>query len=736
MRLALSSGLLLLASSIVLDAAADDVVFDIPDTADFVVNEHGLTGTGQPLNVERFRIDVASGNILLNGDSFIRTFGGLFVGLGAGDALTTGLSNTAFGSDALGSNTGGTGNAAIGHNALTGNTLGNNSVAAGTDSLFSNTTGSSNVGIGLNALYFNTTGGENTAVGREAGINATTGSNNIYLGARVYGSAGESDTMYLGGTQTRTFIAGVYGNNMPGDLVVVDSTGRLGTTSSPVQSDGGNNTFSGSGALGSLATGQANVAFGSTALGATTTGSRNVGIGTQSLANNVAGGNNVGVGTDTLLSTSGNANTAVGADALRNATGNSNIGIGHQAGITNTTGDRNIYIGSPGIADENRHIRIGVPNVHTQTYIAGIFDANLPDQHMVSVDADGRLTTIPTPVQLGAAGTIISGIYDTSVFGDIVVVNSTGKLGTITYAHGNTNFGPNAGASNSFESEASNNSAFGNDALTRNQFGSSNTAIGHSSLREILTGRFNTAVGAEALSGLRDDNQVLPWSNIAIGYQAGKNLVNGNNNIYIGNTGTNNDVDQIRIGQPGVHQTVHIAGALADGTSVDGELSANRISATSANIGDVTVRDSLTINGGADIAEPFDITSPVDVQPGMLVSIDANRPGALRIADREYDTAVAGVVSGAGNVNAAIVLRQEGSAADGSHPVALTGRVYAWADADTGGQIRPGDLLTTSSVPGHAMKADPTRAAGAILGKAMSSLDTGTGLVLVLVSLQ
>ena len=49
----------------------------------------------------------------------------------------------------------------------------------------------------------------------------------------------------------------------------------------------------------------------------------------------------------------------------------------------------------------------------------------------------------------------------------------------------------------------------------------------------------------------------------------------------------------------------------------------------------------------------------------------------------------------------------------------------------------PGDRLTTASLAGHAMKAaDAQRAAGAVLGKAMTSLDEGTGLVLVLVDLQ
>ncbi len=51
--------------------------------------------------------------------------------------------------------------------------------------------------------------------------------------------------------------------------------------------------------------------------------------------------------------------------------------------------------------------------------------------------------------------------------------------------------------------------------------------------------------------------------------------------------------------------------------------------------------------------------------------------------------------------------------------------------------IRPGDLLTTSAVAGHVMAAiDPARAQGAVIGKAMTSLESGRGLILALVSLQ
>jgi hypothetical protein len=62
--------------------------------------------------------------------------------------------------------------------------------------------------------------------------------------------------------------------------------------------------------------------------------------------------------------------------------------------------------------------------------------------------------------------------------------------------------------------------------------------------------------------------------------------------------------------------------------------------------------------------------------------------------------------------------------------------VWCLVDADRGA-IKTGDLLTTSSTPGHAMKvADSTRAFGAVLGKALSELPSGRGLVQILVALQ
>jgi len=152
-----------------------------------------------------------------------------------------------------------------------------------------------------------------------------------------------------------------------------------------------------------------------------------------------------------------------------------------------------------------------------------------------------------------------------------------------------------------------------------------------------------------------------------------------------------------------------------------------------------TTTKILQITGGADLSEGFKIsnnTSDVQPHPGMLVSIDPDNPGELIVSTTSYDRKVAGIISGAGGINTGMIMGQQNSTADGAYPVALSGRVYCLADASRGA-IKPGDLLTTSKTPGHAMRVlDHNRAAGAVIGKAMTSLINGKGFVLVLVSLQ
>jgi hypothetical protein len=181
----------------------------------------------------------------------------------------------------------------------------------------------------------------------------------------------------------------------------------------------------------------------------------------------------------------------------------------------------------------------------------------------------------------------------------------------------------------------------------------------------------------------------------------------------------------------GTANNVHLAGAnyALKATALNGNAAefAGNVYVTN---GRVTVPE-IEITGGADLSERFAITG--ELLPGYVVSIDPNQPGQLAVSDEAYDRKVAGIISGAGGVKPGLLMGQDATCATGSEAVALSGRVYCWVDA-TEHPARPGDLLTTSSRPGHAMKVvDHDRAQGAIIGKAMTGLESGQGLVLVLV---
>jgi len=213
--------------------------------------------------------------------------------------------------------------------------------------------------------------------------------------------------------------------------------------------------------------------------------------------------------------------------------------------------------------------------------------------------------------------------------------------------------------------------------------------------------------------------------------------------------GTSNPLDKLHVAgnflrvDGKANEQVYIGG---DGVGNDAQLGSSNPSVTDVVLWNNAtnrymklVASSLTITGGADFAENFDLSGAAMTemaQPGMVVSIDPAAPGKLALSSQAYDRRVAGVISGAGGVKPGMMMSQEGTMADGKLPVALSGRVFCWADASRGA-IEPGDLLTSSATPGHAMKAaDAAKAQGAIIGKAMTSLKEGKGLVLVLVTLQ
>jgi len=134
-----------------------------------------------------------------------------------------------------------------------------------------------------------------------------------------------------------------------------------------------------------------------------------------------------------------------------------------------------------------------------------------------------------------------------------------------------------------------------------------------------------------------------------------------------------------------------------------------------------------------DVAEWVDSVEPLEA--GTIVVIDGSGDNRVSAAKQSYDPRVAGAISAAPGV----VLGEPGR---GKVLVAQSGRVRINADASYGA-IQIGDLLVSSPTKGAAMRSEPVDVAGVkmhrpgtLIGKALESLDHGTGTILVLVTLQ
>jgi hypothetical protein len=88
-------------------------------------------------------------------------------------------------------------------------------------------------------------------------------------------------------------------------------------------------------------------------------------------------------------------NTAIGYQALWNlGPGSDNIALGYQAGFNLQSASSNIDIGNVGGFNDNNTIRIGMANIQTQTFIAGIYGATAASGVAVYVNSSGQLGTL------------------------------------------------------------------------------------------------------------------------------------------------------------------------------------------------------------------------------------------------------------------------------------------------------------------------------------------------------
>jgi hypothetical protein len=129
-----------------------------------------------------------------------------------------------------------------------------------------------------------------------------------------------------------------------------------------------------------------------------------------------------------------------------------------------------------------------------------------------------------------------------------------------------------------------------------------------------------------------------------------------------------------------------------------------------------------------DDPDPADATwLPVaePVEAGDVLAIDPSQASLLRRAASMADANVVGIAAGSSR-----------ETADGGLEAPMVDALYGVVKVDAGyGAIRAGDLLVTSPTAGYAMRtleAIP----GTILGKALEPMDTGTGMIRVLVMMR
>src|ERR1035441_4279359 len=138
--------------------------------------------------------------------------------------------------------------------------------------------------------------------------------------------------------------------------------------------------------------------------------------------------------------------------------------------------------------------------------------------------------------------------------------------------------------------------------------------------------------------------------------------------------------------------------------------------------------------GGADYAELVNVKGArSNYEPGDVLVIGKDGLGEVQKSSEPYSTLVAGIFATRSGLMGS---RESLDKKAAQIPMGMVGIVPTKVTAENG-PIHKGDLLVSSSTPGYAMKGtDRNRMLGAVIGKALGELPSGTGTVEVLVTLQ